>query len=232
MSLSPAERYRALRRDIDAAARAVHRLPEEITLIAVSKTFPPEAIQGFYDAGVRDFGENYVQEWAEKQQRLPEDIVWHMIGDVQSNKTRQVAEHAAWVHTVSRAKIAERLAAQRPADLPPLNVCIEINISGEAQKHGIAPSDAAELAQRITDLPPLRLRGIMCVPSAAEESIVRAQMQAAQALYRDLQAQGFALDALSMGMSGDWRLALEYGTTHLRIGSALFGHRDYAIALP
>ncbi len=227
MTHSAAGRYAALHTQINSAAHELHRQAEDIVVIAVSKTFPAEDILAFYNAGVRDFGENYIQEWSDKRPELPDDIVWHIIGDVQSNKTRSVAEHASWLHTLSRAKIAERLAAQRPAHLPPLNICIEVNISGESQKHGIAPHEAAALAQYITTLPQLKLRGLMCVPSAAEEPIVRTQMQAAQNLYRDLQTQGFALDTLSMGMSGDWRLALAYGATHIRIGSALFGQRSY-----
>lgn len=206
----------------------LNRLPEHICLIAVSKTFPIHDIQALYDLGQRHFGENYIQEWQEKVFRLPESIVWHIIGDIQSNKTRVVAENAHWVHTLSRKKIAERLSQQRPENKPPIEVCVEVNISGETQKHGLAVGEVFEFCQYIKTLPQLNLRGLMAVPSDADEQTVRQQMQKMRELFILLNNQGLKLDTLSMGMSGDWQWAVEYGATHIRIGSALFGQRNYA----
>ena len=206
----------------------LNRLPEHICLIAVSKTFPLHDIQALYDLGQRHFGENYIQEWQDKCFRLPENIVWHIIGDIQSNKTRVVAENADWVHTLSRKKIAERLSQQRPENKPPLQVCIEVNISGETQKHGLSVDEVFDFAHYIKELPNLTLRGLMAVPSAADEQIVRQQMQKMRELFISLNNQGLKLDTLSMGMSSDWQWAVEYGATHIRIGSALFGKRNYA----
>ena len=206
----------------------LNRLPEHICLIAVSKTFPLHDIQALYDLGQRHFGENYIQEWQDKCFRLPENIVWHIIGDIQSNKTRVVAENAHWVHTLSRKKIAERLSQQRPENKPPIEVCVEVNISGETQKHGLAVGEVFEFCQYIKTLPQLNLRGLMAVPSDADEQTVRQQMQKMRELFISLNNQGLKLDTLSMGMSSDWQWAVEYGATHIRIGSALFGKRNYA----
>ncbi|MBQ1837384.1 MAG: YggS family pyridoxal phosphate-dependent enzyme [Neisseriaceae bacterium] len=206
----------------------LNRLPEHICLIAVSKTFPIHDIQALYDLGQRHFGENYIQEWQEKVFRLPENIVWHIIGDIQSNKTRVVAENADWVHTLSREKIAERLSQQRPENKSPLQVCVEVNISGETQKHGLTVGEVFEFCQYIKTLPQLNLRGLMAVPSDADEQTVRQQMQKMRELFISLNNQGLKLDTLSMGMSGDWQWAVEYSATHIRIGSALFGKRNYA----
>ena len=206
----------------------LNRLPEHICLIAVSKTFPIHDIQALYDLGQRHFGENYIQEWQEKVFRLPESIIWHIIGDIQSNKTRVVAENAHWVHTLAREKIAERLSQQRPENKPPIEVCVEVNISGETQKHGLAVGEVFEFCQYIKTLPQLNLRGLMAVPSDADEQTVKQQMQQMNTLFLQLNQQGLALDTLSMGMSGDWQWAVEYGATHIRIGSALFGKRNYA----
>ncbi|MBO7555587.1 MAG: YggS family pyridoxal phosphate-dependent enzyme [Neisseriaceae bacterium] len=206
----------------------LNRLPEHICLIAVSKTFPIHDIQALYDLGQRHFGENYIQEWQDKCFRLPENIVWHIIGDIQSNKTRVVAENAHWVHTLSRKKIAERLSQQRPENKPPIEVCVEVNISGETQKHGLAVGEVFEFCQYIKTLPQLNLRGLMAVPSDADEQTVRQQMQKMRELFISLNNQGLKLDTLSMGMSSDWQWAVEYGATHIRIGSALFGKRNYA----
>ncbi|MBO7380378.1 MAG: YggS family pyridoxal phosphate-dependent enzyme [Neisseriaceae bacterium] len=206
----------------------LNRLPEHICRIAVSKTFPLHDIQALYDLGQRHFGENYIQEWQDKCFRLPENIVWHIIGDIQSNKTRVVAENAHWVHTLSRKKIAERLSQQRPENKPPLQVCIEVNISGETQKHGLTVGEVFEFCQYIKTLPQLNLRGLMAVPSDADEQTVRQQMQKMRELFISLNNQGVKLDTLSMGMSSDWQWAVEYGATHIRIGSALFGKRNYA----
>ena len=206
-----------------------NRLPENICLIAVSKTFPANDIQALYNLGQRHFGENYIQEWQDKCFRLPENIIWHIIGDIQSNKTRVVAENADWVHTLSREKIAERLSLQRPSHKPPLQVCIEVNISGEEQKHGLPAEKVLDFAKYIKNLPNLSLRGLMAVPSDADEQTVKQQMQKMQQLFIALNNQGLKLDTLSMGMSGDWQWAVEYGATHIRIGSALFGKRNYAV---
>ncbi|MBO7381563.1 MAG: YggS family pyridoxal phosphate-dependent enzyme, partial [Neisseriaceae bacterium] len=156
------------------------------------------------------------------------NIVWHIIGDIQSNKTRVVAENAHWVQTLSRKKIAERLSQQRPENKPPIEVCVEVNISGETQKHGLAVGEVFEFCQYIKTLPQLNLRGLMAVPSDADEQTVRQQMQKMRELFISLNNQGLKLDTLSMGMSSDWQWAVEYGATHIRIGSALFGKRNYA----
>ncbi|MBP6562269.1 MAG: YggS family pyridoxal phosphate-dependent enzyme [Neisseriaceae bacterium] len=199
-------------------------------LVAVSKTFPISDIETLYALGQRDFGENYVQEWQEKATALQgRDIVWHFIGPLQSNKTRQVAEGAQWVHTLERFKIASRLNDQRPEAMPPLQVCIQVNVSGEDRKSGVAPADVAALAVAIKALPRLRLRGLMCIPEATEdEAALAAQFQTMQALLQALNQQDHDLDTLSMGMSADWPLAVQYGATHIRIGRELFGQRDYA----
>lgn len=220
------ERYCNLLQSIDKSAKDIFRQPENITLIAVSKTFHAEDIQALYNLGQRHFGENYIQEWIDKKFRLPENIVWHVIGDIQSNKTKDVAENADWVHTLSRLKIAQRLSNQRPANLPPLNVCVEINISKEPQKHGIFIEDAKHFMQEIMTLSNLKLRGMMCVPSNKNIQETEQQMQMISACFNELKQQ-FQLDTLSMGMSGDWKLAIKYGATHIRVGYALFGARSY-----
>ena len=223
-----AQRYSNLQYKIAQSLAAINRQPESVCLIAVSKTFPAEDIQALYDLGQRHFGENYIQEWQEKVFRLPENIVWHIIGDIQSNKTRIVAENAHWVHTLNRDKIALRLSQQRPENQPPLQVCVEVNISEETQKHGLPVREVFDFCQYIKTLPRLNLRGLMCVPSDADENIVQTQMQQMHRLFLQLNQRGILLDTLSMGMSGDWQMALANGATHIRIGSALFGQRNYA----
>ncbi|MDF7675348.1 YggS family pyridoxal phosphate-dependent enzyme [Neisseriaceae bacterium ESL0693] len=202
-----------------------------VCLIAVSKTFPAADIRALYQAGQRDFGENYIQEFAHKATQLADlDITWHMIGHVQSNKSQLVAEHAHWVHSIDRARIAQRLNAQRPKGLVPLNVCIEINIANEAAKHGIAPEESIllTLAQTIATLPRLTLRGLMCVAKTnSTETELQQQFQRMQALLAFLQDAGFDVDVLSMGMSSDLPVAIKNGATHVRIGRAIFGHRSY-----
>lgn len=212
-----------------AQTATVCQLPAP-TLIAVSKTFPATDIRTLYDAGQRDFGENYLQELADKAVELADlaDIQWHVIGHIQSNKSRIAAEHAAWVHTIDREKIARRLSEQRPEHLPPLQVLIEVNIGGEADKHGIAPEPAVlqPLALQVASLPRLQLRGLMCVArTGSSETELMQQFRHMAALQEGLRQQGLAVDVLSMGMSGDWQTALACGATHLRIGSAIFGHR-------
>lgn len=200
-------------------------------LIAVSKTFPAADIRTLYQAGQRDFGENYLQELASKAADLEDltDIRWHVIGQIQSNKSRIAAEHAAWVHTIDRAKIARRLSQQRPAHLPPLQVLIEINIGGETDKHGIAPDETVltELALAIAALPQLRLRGLMCVARTGSTDVeLRQQFGRMRELLCHLQDQGLAVDVLSMGMSADLAEAVAAGATHVRVGSAIFGRRQ------
>ena len=211
---------------IRAAADAVQRDPSSIHLLAVSKTKPAEAVREAYAAGVRDFGENYLQEALSKQAQLSDlPLSWHFIGPIQSNKTRAIAENFAWVHSVDRLKIAQRLSEQRPADLPPLNICIQVNVSGEASKSGCTPADLPALANAISALPRLKLRGLMAIPEPTEE---RAAQDAAFAAVRELQTHlNLALDTLSMGMSHDLESAIAQGATWVRIGTALFGARDY-----
>ena len=211
---------------IRAAADAVQRDASSIHLLAVSKTKPAQAVREAYAAGLHDFGENYLQEALGKQADLTDlPLSWHFIGPIQSNKTRAIAEHFAWVHSVDRLKIAQRLSEQRPADLPPLNICIQVNVSGEASKSGCTPADLPALATAISALPRLKLRGLMAIPEPTED---RAEQDAAFATVRDLQASlNLALDTLSMGMSHDLESAIAQGATWVRIGTALFGARDY-----
>ena len=214
---------------IRAAALAVQRDVTSIHLLAVSKTKPAAALREAYAAGVRDFGENYLQEARAKQVELADlPLCWHFIGPIQSNKTRDIAEHFAWVHSVDRLKIAQRLSNQRPADLPPLNICIQVNVSGEASKSGCNPADLPALAAAISGLPRLKLRGLMAIPEPTED---RAEQDAAFATVRTLQESlNMGLDTLSMGMSHDLESAIAQGATWVRIGTALFGARDYGQA--
>lgn len=211
---------------IRAAARAVQRNETSVHLLAVSKTKPAQAVREAYAAGMRDFGENYLQEALGKQADLTDlPLSWHFIGPIQSNKTRAIAENFAWVHSVDRLKIAQRLSEQRPADLPPLNICIQVNVSGEASKSGCTPADLPALATAIQALPRLTLRGLMAIPEPTDD---RAAQDAAFAAVRDLQADlDLGLDTLSMGMSHDLESAIAQGATWVRIGTALFGARDY-----
>ncbi len=211
---------------IREAAQAAGRDPDTVGLLAVSKTQPAEAIREANGAGLSNFGENYLQEALEKQARLADlALTWHFIGPIQSNKTRAIAEHFDWVHSVDRLKIAQRLSEQRPTELPPLNVCLQVNVSGEASKSGCAPQDVAELARTIATLPNLRLRGLMAIPEPTDD---RAEQHAAFARLRQLQqALALELDTLSMGMSQDLEAAIAEGATWVRIGTALFGARAY-----
>ncbi|WHT76281.1 MULTISPECIES: YggS family pyridoxal phosphate-dependent enzyme [Pseudomonas] len=211
---------------IRAAAEAVQRDPDSVHLLAVSKTKPAQAVREACAAGLRDFGENYLQEALSKQVELTDlPLSWHFIGPIQSNKTRAIAEHFAWVHSVDRLKIAQRLSEQRPAELPPLNICIQVNVSGEASKSGCTPADLPALANAISALPRLTLRGLMAIPEPTDD---RAAQDAAFATVRDLQASlNLPLDTLSMGMSHDLESAIAQGATWVRIGTALFGARDY-----
>ena len=212
---------------IRAAALAVQRDVTSIHLLAVSKTKPASALREAYAAGVRDFGENYLQEARAKQIELADlPLCWHFIGPIQSNKTRDIAEHFAWVHSVDRLKIAQRLSEQRPLGMAPLNICIQVNVSGETSKSGCTPADLPALAAAINALPRLKLRGLMAIPEPTDD---RAEQDAAFATVRALQESlNLGLDTLSMGMSHDLESAIAQGATWVRIGTALFGARDYS----
>lgn len=212
---------------IRAAALAAQRDEHSVQLLAVSKTKPAAALREAHAAGIRDFGENYLQEALGKQLELADlPLIWHFIGPIQSNKTRAIAEHFAWVHSVDRLKIAQRLSEQRPADLPPLNVCIQVNVSGEASKSGCTPADLPALAKAISELPRITLRGLMAIPEPTED---RAAQDLAFAAVQNLQASlNLPLDTLSMGMSHDLESAIAMGATWVRIGTAVFGARDYS----
>jgi pyridoxal phosphate enzyme (YggS family) len=211
---------------IHAATLAANRAENSVHLLAVSKTKPAQDLREAYAVGLRDFGENYLQEALGKQLELTDlPLIWHFIGPIQSNKTRAIAEHFDWVHSVDRLKIAQRLSEQRPADLPPLNICIQVNVSGEASKSGCTPADLPALANAICALPRLKLRGLMAIPEPTED---RTAQDAAFAAVQTLQASlNLPLDTLSMGMSHDLESAIAQGATWVRIGTALFGARDY-----
>ncbi|MCF5707041.1 YggS family pyridoxal phosphate-dependent enzyme [Pseudomonas syringae] len=215
-----------LEQRIRTASLAVQRDPASVGLLAVSKTKPSSALREAYAAGLRDFGENYLQEALGKQAELADlPLCWHFIGPIQSNKTRAIAEHFDWVHSVDRLKIAQRLSEQRPENLEPLNICIQVNVSGEASKSGCTPEDLPALVAAISDLPRLRLRGLMAIPEPTED---KTEQEAAFAVVRTLQDQlDVPLDTLSMGMSHDLEAAIAQGATWVRIGTALFGARDY-----
>ena len=216
-----------VRARIATACQRAGRGVEEVTLLAVSKTFGADAVRAAAAAGQRAFGENYIQEGVEKIAALRDlGLMWHCIGPIQSNKTRLVAEHFDWVHTVDRLKIAERLSAQRPADRPPLNVCIQVNIDGGANKSGVAPGEALALARAVAALPQLKLRGLMSIPEIAPDfEAARAVHASARALFDRLNADGLGLDTLSMGMSDDLEAAIAAGSTMVRVGTAIFGSR-------
>ena len=216
-----------VRARIATACQRAGRGVEEVTLLAVSKTFGADAVRAAAAAGQRAFGENYIQEGVEKIAALRDlGLMWHCIGPIQSNKTRLVAEHFDWVHTVDRLKIAERLSAQRPADRPPLNVCIQVNIDGGANKSGVAPGEALALARAVAALPQLKLRGLMSIPEIAPDfEAARAVHASARALFDQLNADGLGLDTLSMGMSDDLEAAIAAGSTMVRMGTAIFGSR-------
>ena len=209
------------------ACEAAGRDPASVRLLAVSKTFAAQAVAQAHAAGQCDFGENYIQEGVEKIQALAHlPLVWHCIGPIQSNKTRLVAEHFDWVHSVDRLKIAQRLSEQRPAARGPLQVCMQVNVDGGPTKAGVPPEQAAELARQIASLPGLRLRGIMSIPEPAPDfASALAVHQRSLALYEALKAQGFDLDTLSLGMSADLEAAIQAGSTMVRVGSAIFGAR-------
>ena len=223
------ERLQEVRGRIAQACAAVKRPVQSVTLLAVGKTFDAAALREAHAAGQRAFGENYVQEALAKIEALADlrpQLEWHLIGPLQSNKTREVAAAFDWVHSIDRLKIAERLAAQRPAGLPPLSVCLQVNVSGEASKSGLRPEDVAPLAHAVAALPRLRLRGLMAIPEpAAGFEAQRAPHRRLAELLAALRAEGLALDTLSMGMSADLEAAIAEGATIVRVGSAIFGAR-------
>ncbi len=225
MTTSIAEKLETLRRRIRQAERAAGRPEGSVRLVAVSKTHPPAALIAAYRLGQREFGENYLQEALAKQDRLAHfDICWHFIGPLQSNKTRPIAARFAWVHGVDRLKIAERLSEQRPAGLPPLNVCLQLNVSSEASKSGVSPAELPALAAAVAELPRLRLRGLMAIPApTADTEAQRAAFRAVRRAFEGLAGHG--LDTLSMGMSEDLEAAVSEGATLVRVGTALFGSR-------
>ncbi|PKO68808.1 MAG: YggS family pyridoxal phosphate-dependent enzyme [Betaproteobacteria bacterium HGW-Betaproteobacteria-14] len=217
----------AVRARIAAAAEMAGRPPESIGLLAVSKTFPAEQVREAAGAGQLAFGENYVQEGLAKIAALEGlGLEWHFIGPLQSNKTRLVAEHFTWVHGVERLKIAERLSGARGAGRPPLQVCVQVNVSGEASKSGVSPGDTATLAQAVATLPNLRLRGLMAIPEPTDDmALARRRFSTLRQLRDTLNEAGLALDTLSMGMSHDLEAAILEGATLVRVGTAIFGER-------
>jgi pyridoxal phosphate enzyme (YggS family) len=227
----------AVEATIQAACASAGRARNEVELLAVSKTFPAESVVEAMAAGQRAFGENYLQEALDKMQEVARlqpaqladaAIAWHFIGPIQSNKTRPIAAHFNWVHTVERLKIAQRLSEQRPPELGPLDICLQVNISGEASKSGASVDELPELARQVAGLPNLRLRGLMAIPEASTDPAQqRAAFARLRALFDTLRADGLALDTLSMGMSGDLAAAVAEGATIVRIGSAIFGARHY-----
>lgn len=219
----------AVNQRILAATARSGRARDSVRLLAVSKTFPAEAVREAFAAGQKAFGENYVQEALAKITALGDlDAEWHFIGPLQSNKTRAVAENFSWVHSIDRARIADRLSAARPVGLPPLQVCIEVNISGEASKGGVTPEEAAALASHIRHLPRLKLRGLMAIPAPTEDPARQSmQFRHLRELQDQLNSQNFQLDTLSMGMSADLESAIAEGATIVRVGSAIFGARNY-----
>jgi pyridoxal phosphate enzyme (YggS family) len=220
----------AVRARIAAAARSAGREPGEIALLAVSKTFPAAEVRAAHAAGQLEFGENYVQEAVEKITALSDlPLVWHFIGPIQSNKTRAVAEHFDWVHSLARAKIAQRLAEARPAAREPLAVCLQVNVSGENSKSGVAPDEVRPLAEAVRALPRLQLRGLMAVPEPSDDvALQRRRFRGLRRLLEELNADGFGLDTLSMGMSQDLEAAVMEGASIVRVGTAIFGERKYA----
>ena len=231
MSAIP-EQIKTVQTRIQAACTAAGRDPKGVRLLAVSKTFGPEAVREAHAAGQTAFGENYIQEAVDKISALRDlPLEWHCIGPIQSNKTRLVAEHFDWVHSIDRLKIAQRLSEQRPADLPPLQVCLQVNTDGGPTKAGVAPSDAMALAQAVAQLPRLQLRGLMTIPDPVEGHAAQVALhRRATTLFEQL-GQALALphwDTLSMGMTADLEAAIEAGSTMVRVGTAIFGGRSYS----
>jgi pyridoxal phosphate enzyme (YggS family) len=226
--MAPNDRLHVVQTRIARAAAEAGRDAATVRLLAVSKTFGAAAVRDLAACGQREFGENYLQEALDKQAQLRDlPLLWHFIGPIQSNKTRSIAEHFSWVHSVDRLKIAERLSAQRPAGLPPLQVCIEVNVSGEASKGGVATAGLPALADAVAALPGMQLRGLMAIPAPATDvAAQRAAFRQVRAAFEALVARGHPLDTLSMGMSADLEAAILEGATIVRIGTALFGERN------
>ena len=224
-----ASNLQAVNHIIAQALRTVQRRGDDVKLLAVSKAFPAAAVREAYQAGLSTFGESYVQEALDKIETLRDlPLQWHFIGPIQSNKTRAIAQHFSWVHSVDRLNIAERLSAQRPANLLPLNVCIQVNLSGEESKSGVAPEQLAELAQSVALLPHIELRGLMTIPAPASKlAAQRVPFARLRELLQALNDQGLELDTLSMGMSHDIEAAVLEGATIVRVGTAIFGERNY-----
>ena len=238
------DNLRVVQARISAACSDCGRDPSEVTLLAVSKTFHADAVQEVADCGQRDFGENYIQEGVDKITFLQSDanpeanpeanpktsLIWHCIGPIQSNKTKYVAEFFSWAHTVDRLKIAQRLNDQRPMQLPPLNICLQVNIDGGATKSGIAPEEVLALAKQVTQLPRLVLRGLMTIPDPVEGFEAQVALHAkARELFNKMRAELKLphFDTLSMGMTADLEAAIHAGSTMVRVGTAIFGKRDY-----
>jgi len=221
------ENLQAVRQRIEAAARAAGRPASSVRLVAVSKTFPAAAVREAAEAGLREFGENYVTEGVEKIEELRAlGLVWHYIGPIQSNKTRSIAEHFDWVHSLDRARIAARLAQARGPSRAELQVCIQVNVSGEASKSGVAPDQVDRLSEEVAQLRCLKLRGLMAVPEPTpDEATQRRRFAQLRDLRDRLNRRGFAMDTLSMGMSADLEAAIAEGATMVRIGTAIFGER-------
>lgn len=229
MSKSIASALQRVEDRIHQAELQSERQKGSVQLIAVSKTFPADAIREAWQSGQHRFGENYVQEFTEKLEQLKDlPIEWHFIGPIQSNKTRVVAEHAHWVHSVDRSKIADRLSMQRPESAPLLNVCLQVNVSGEASKSGCEPDQVLALARHVAALPHLKLRGLMCIPEPTVDlERLSGQFSLLNKLLQRLNAEGLMLDTLSMGMSSDLELAVREGANMVRVGTAIFGSRHY-----
>jgi PLP dependent protein len=222
-----ADNLQSVHQRIAAACALAQRPVNEVTLLAVSKTFGPDAVREAHACGQMAFGENYIQEAVEKIEMLRDlPLQWHCIGPIQSNKTRLVAAHFAWAHTVDRLKTAQRLSEQRPASMPPLQVCLQVNIDGGSTKSGVAPQDVLALAREVAALPGLQLRGLMTIPEpAADFAAQKAVHQRTRALFDELRHEGLAIDTLSMGMTADLEAAIAAGSTMVRIGTAIFGGR-------
>jgi PLP dependent protein len=227
MNTSIANNIARVRAQMAAASQSAGRAPGSVQLLAVSKTWSADAVRTAHAAGQNDFGENYIQEAVDKISTLRDlPLVWHCIGPIQSNKTRLVAEHFDWVHSVDRLKIAQRLSEQRPEQLPPLQVCIQVNVDGGDTKSGVSPQELPALAQAVAVLPRMRLRGLMTIPEPAEtDAQMRAVHRQAKDLFEQLRTQGLPLDTLSMGMSADMAAAIYEGSTMVRVGTAIFGKR-------
>jgi PLP dependent protein len=225
--LSPADRLNAVRQRIESACRESGRIPNEVTLLAVSKTRSADELRALAALGQRSFGENYLQEALGKITELQElELEWHFIGPLQSNKSKPVAEHFSWVHSIDRLKLARRLSEQRSPELPPLNVCLQVNVSGEQSKSGISFAELPELARQVAALPQLKLRGLMTIPAPADDfATQRLPLSKLREALHQLNLEGLQLDTLSMGMSDDLEAAVAEGTTMVRIGTALFGPR-------